>query len=209
MIKFDVYANPNAKNEEDDKFYHVRVAGSKTVDFEEVLEDMSSRSTVTSTDIVAVLDGLSHTLIRTLKNGNRIHIKGLGYFSVSITAPQTNKPKTITRKKVSVKGIDFRPEKELLEKLKATAQFEYVKEKNHSQDYSDIEIQGILTEYFKDHRSITRTTFQNICGLTRSTAVRRLKTFTTTTYPMLINEGVKNAPVYVPAKGFFGRSFDE
>ncbi|MFA6813804.1 MAG: HU family DNA-binding protein [Bacteroidaceae bacterium] len=209
MIKFDVYDTPQTRSGGEEKFYHVRVAGAKTIDFEEVLEGMSHPSTVTSTDIVAVLDGLSHFLIRTLKDGNRIHIKGLGYFSVSITTPKTDNPKTITKKKVSVKGIDFLPEKGLVKKLKGTANFERIEEKNHSQDFSEIEIQGILTEYFKDHRSINRSTFQRICGLTRSTALRRLKTYTSASYPILINEGVKNAPVYVPAKGYFGRSFNE
>ena len=43
----------------------------------------------------------------------------------------------------------------------------------------------------------------------KSTALRRLKTYISASYPMLINEGVKNAPVYVPAKGYFGCSFNE
>lgn len=208
MIKFDVYNTPSANSENGEKSYHVRVAGSRTIDFKRVVDDMSRPSTVTSADIVAVLDGLSHFLERTLKEGNRIHIKGLGYFSVAISTPKTDNPKLITKRKVIVKGIDFYPEKDLMRRMRS-AEFERIEKKNHSREFSDIEIQGILNEYFKDHRSINRATFQHICGLTRSTALRRIKTFTKGDTPMLLNEGVKNAPVYVPAKGFFGRSFDE
>lgn len=66
---------------------------------------------------------------------------------------------------------------------------------------------GLLSEYFKDHRSITCARMQQVCGMTRSTAYRRLQALTQGAHPSLQREGYKNATAYIPVKGHYGRSY--
>lgn len=61
----------------------------------------------------------------------------------------------------------------------------------HTVDLSPIEVDGLLSEYFKDHRSITCARMQQVCGMTRSTAYRRLQTLTQGEHPSLQREGYK------------------
>ncbi|WP_241510147.1 hypothetical protein [Phocaeicola vulgatus] len=71
----------------------------------------------------------------------------------------------------------------------------------HTVDLSPIEVDGLLSEYFKDHRSITCARMQQVCGMTRSTAYRRLQALTQGVHPSLQREGYKNATAYIPVKG--------
>ena len=77
----------------------------------------------------------------------------------------------------------------------------------HTVDLSPIEVDGLLSEYFKDHRSITCARMQQVCGMTRSTAYRRLQALTQGDHPSLQREGYKNATAYIPVKGHYGRSY--
>ena len=63
----------------------------------------------------------------------------------------------------------------------------------HTVDLSPIEVDGLLSEYFKEHRSITCARMQQVCGMTRSTAYRRLQALTQGAHPSLQREGYKNA----------------
>lgn len=74
-------------------------------------------------------------------------------------------------------------------------------------DLSPIRVDGLLSEYFKDHRSITCARMQQVCGMTRSTAYRRLQALTQGVHPSLQREGYKNATAYIPVKGHYGRSY--
>ncbi len=56
---------------------------------------------------------------------------------------------------------------------------------------SPTEVDGLLTEYFKNHRSITCRQFQQTYGMTRTTAYRRLAILMQGEHPSLMREGTK------------------
>ena len=63
----------------------------------------------------------------------------------------------------------------MLRKLKAT-KFLRTKYSQCSDDISEIEIVGLLMEYFKEHEYITTKEMQTLCGLSNATALRQSKT---------------------------------
>lgn len=81
-----------------------------------------------------------------------------------------------------------------------------MKRVKHSAKLSEIEIDMRLKEYFTDHQIMQRSDFQRITGMVRSTAmihIRRLRK-----EGKLLNIGIPNQPIYVPAPGFYGKSRD-
>ena len=142
-----------------------------------------------------------------LGDGKRIHINGLGYFSVSIGSTESENPKKMTRGTVQITGVNFQPEKSFKKSIISRAHFVRERYKVHTVDLSPIEVDGLLSEYFKDHRSITCARMQQVCGMTRSTAYRRLQALTQGAHPSLQREGYKNATAYIPVKGHYGRSY--
>ena len=73
-----------------------------------------------------------------------------------------------------------------------------------SDDISDIEIDGLLMEYFKDHDYITTKDMQALCGLSNATALRRLKE--RVKEGKLTDPGHLRAPFYFPVPGNYGVS---
>lgn len=113
----------------------------------------------------------------------------------------------MTRGTVQITGINFQPEKSFKKSIINRAHFVRERYKVHTVDLSPIEVDGLLSEYFKDHRSITCARMQQVCGMTRSTAYRRLQALTQGAHPSLQREGYKNATAYIPVKGHYGRSY--
>ena len=69
---------------------------------------------LTETDVLAVLDALSHFVGRELGEGRQVHLDGIGYFVPTLTCTE---PVTLETKrkstKVKLKNITFRPDKAL------------------------------------------------------------------------------------------------
>nr|WP_262509708.1 hypothetical protein [Phocaeicola vulgatus] len=98
-------------------------------------------------------------------------MNGLGYFSVSIGSTESENPKKMTRGTVQITGVNFQPEKSFKKSIISRAHFVRERYKVHTVDLSPIEVDGLLSEYFKDHRSITCARMQQVCGMTRSTRI--------------------------------------
>ena len=64
----------------------------------------------------------------------------------------------------------------------------------------------LLKEYFAEHQMMTRRDFQEVCGLARTTAKTHLVRLRGE--GKLVNIGLRNQPMYVPAPGYYGTSRD-
>lgn len=173
--KYDFYKNPSPKDSERRVRYHARVVTHETVDTKMLAQRIHCRCTVTPADVKAVLTSLSDVVIAELKEGNRVHIEGLGYLQITLECPPIQSPKEIRSESVRFKSVAFRPEAELKKRLLPT-RFERVVHKNHSNGLMVGErLDALLSDYFSTHSHITCTGFQRLCGFTRTTANRRLK----------------------------------
>lgn len=205
-IKFDIYESP-ANGEK--KKYHVRTTNRQTIASKDLIRETVLHSGVSRSAWTGVVEELIDSLSEHLSEGKRIHINGLGYFSINISSSESENPKAITRRTVRVTGVNFLPEKSFLKGIRNKANFVRERYKNHTAGLSPIEVDGLLTEYFKNHRSITCRQFQQTCGMTRTTAYRRLAVLMQREHPSLMREGYKNSTVYIPTKGHYGRPYTD
>lgn len=175
--------------------------GSTTTD--ELRRRIQERSSLTETDVSAVLDALSHVMGEDLAEGRQVHLDGIGYFYPVLTStePVTAATKRKTTK-IKLKGIKFRADQVLKNEIGA------IKAKplglnEHSQKLSDKEIDRRLTSYFSTHQFLTRESFQVLCGMMRSTAQLHIRLLRSE--GKLENVGKLNQPIYVPCTGYYGR----
>lgn len=80
-ILFDWYELPEPKDKQrEEKILHprIRLNGSTTTD--ELRRRIQERSSLTETDVSAVLDALSHVMGEDLAEGRQVHLDGIGYF---------------------------------------------------------------------------------------------------------------------------------
>ena len=118
-----------------------------------------------------MLDALNRSLVGWLKDGWRVHIDGIGYFDVSLTAPETRNPKDTKASSVKFKNVNFRADKELRYRV-AELKAERSKAGSHSAHLSEIEIDMKLTEFFSENSILVRRDIEKICQMTPVTAGR-------------------------------------
>ncbi len=205
-IVFDWYENPNASSEEKEATLHPRIFMNGKVDTTTLCCKIHDYSSLTVGDVKNVLDNLSKILGESLHEGKEVHIEGIGYFYPTLAA--TGKVTCSTPQKtnkVTFKTVRFRPDSNLKRHLVGVriSQSKYVR---HSEKISKVEIDMLLKEYFTTHQMMTRRDFQGICSLTRTTAKTHL--IRLRGEGKLVNIGLRNQPMYVPAPGYYGVSRD-
>lgn len=120
-IKFDIYESP--ANDGEKKKYHVRNTNKQTIHSKDLIHEATLYTSVSRSDWAAVVEGLIDILSEKLGDGKRIHINGLGYFSVSIGSTESENPKKMTRGTVQITGVNFQPEKSFKKSIISRAHF--------------------------------------------------------------------------------------
>ena len=188
-IVFDWYENPNASSEEEAAL-HPRIFMNGKVDTDTLCYKIHDYSSLTVGDVKNVLDNLSKILGESLREGKEVHIEGIGYFYPTLAA--TGKVTRSTPHNLKGHFVGVRAN-----------QSKYVR---HSEKVSEVEIDMLLKEYFAEHQMMTRRDFQEVCGLARTTAKTHLVRLRGE--GKLVNIGLRNQPMYVPAPGYYGVSRD-
>ena len=177
--------------------FHARIVSSGTIDTDDLAKRIHGRCTVTPADVAAVLISLSEVTVEYLREGKRVHIDGLGYLQVTLQCPAVQSTHEIRAESIRFKSVAFRPEVELKDSLK-TMTLERAKYKSHSRQLEPERIDQLLASYFAEHEYMTRVAFQRLCGLTSSTASRRLHQFVEA--GKLRDIGTRHQSLYVPAR---------
>lgn len=202
-VEFDFYKNPQPKDSKKQTRYHARVVSRGVIGTTELAKIIHSRCTLSVADVEAALIALGELTAEKLKEGRRVHIEGLGYFQMTLECPSVLTTTEIHAQSVSFKSVAFRAEKGLKTQLQLT-KFERTQAKKHSVAYSDIEIDDILTSYFREHTYIMRRDFEQICFCTSWMAAKHIKRLVEES--KLLKEGSSRSPLYRPAPGFYGMS---
>lgn len=91
-----------------------------TASLQEMGRNIERGTTFSMSDLAGALEALSKELKAQLLAGNRVHLPGLGFFSLAIkgelrTHPRTHRPRLL---RPQVRTIRFQPEKEVMGQMK-------------------------------------------------------------------------------------------
>ena len=200
-ISFDWYENPVSPDKPEEKRFHPRIIANGQIDTKDLRSRIQSRCTLNEVDVTAVLDALSQVMGEELCEGRQVHLDGIGYFRPCLTSTE---PVTIDTKrkatKVKLKAIQFRADQTLKNEFGILK----VKRLKGGLDFSQLtneEIDRKLTKYFQTHPFMRRCDFQDLCRMTRSTAMRHIRRLRDE--GKLKNEGGVMQPIYVPGNGYY------
>lgn len=192
-VKYDIYVTPSSSEEEVEPTYYAKVIPRGTVTTSQLAQLIERESTLTTGDVRMVLASLSYHLGESLLHGDRVHLEGLGFFQLSVTAPVVKDPKKMRADYLQVKTINFLPEKRLKSALRKIS-FERTHTRRHSPVYTDEEIILQLEDYFASHHYILRSDFERLFRFTKSMALKQLKGLVEK--GVLIKGGTARFPVY-------------
>ncbi len=201
-LEYDFYANPAPWGSDQKPKLHARVKTTGTTSTQNLAELIKEWTALSTADVKAALDALARAMEFELSSGRRVHLEGLGYFSLSLSCPPVDSPREIRAESVKIKNIVFRPDVEWKDRFRSV-DLAKARDKNHSLQYSEIEIDGLLTGHFMDHPYITAREFCRLCGFTRSTGIRRIKELTDAGKLRCVGYG--NAVMYEPTPGNYRR----
>ena len=199
---YDLFRTPQPKGEEKVR-YHARSVVTGKLNGRDLVRTIAKRSAFKEGIVAGVLIALEEVLSDSLAEGKSVQLEGVGAFRISAKSPSVRDRREIRAESIEFKGVVYKADKKLLKKL-TTTKFMRTKYSRCSADISEIEIDGLLTEYFKEHDYITTKEMQVLCGLSNATALRRLKE--RVKEGKLSHPGHLRAPFYFPVPGNYGVS---
>lgn len=106
-------------NKEGKTRYIARPHKRKQAGFNEISQLISSVSTVSRADVIAVLYSLSEVIPDLLMDNYTVQLPGLGIFSLSFKSESYEDPSEVTHNSVKNMRVQFRPDKEIKTRLKS------------------------------------------------------------------------------------------
>lgn len=202
--QYDLFRTPQRKGENKER-YHARSVVTGKTSTRDLIRTITQRSGFKEGVVTGVLVALEEALRDALAEGQSVQLDGVGAFRISAKSPNVRDRHEIRAESIKFKGVVYKADKRLLKKLSGT-KFLRTKYSQCSVDISEIEIDGLLMEYFKEHDYITTKEMQYLCGLSNATALRRLKE--RVKEGKLSHPGHLRAPFYFPVPGNYGVSRD-
>ena len=178
----------------------VSVVASTPMTTKEMAERIGHATSVNKTDVVAVLSALGYELSQALLDGRTVQVDEIGSFSIKLglKAPKYLEDH-VTHHDIEVKGISFRPCKELKEAMRGA---EIVSGGHAVRTLLTRDIaERRLRAFFEDHEYIYRSQMEQLCECSTYLATKYLNLFVEE--GRLHALGRQNSRFYAPSpKGF-------
>ena len=194
--RFDLQGEATEKN----PLMGVSVVSMPPVTTKEMAERIGYATSVNKTDVVAVLSALGHELSQALLDGRTVRIDEIGSFNVKLGMKALKYLNDrVTQHDIEVKGISFRPCKELKEAMRSA---EIVSGGHAVRTLLTREIaEKRLRTFFEDNDYIYRSQMEQLCECSTYLATKYLNLFVKE--GRLRALGRKNSRFYAPApEGF-------
>ena len=117
MVKYRVLERKNPSEMELPGKYYAKAVTHEVIGMEELCELIADQSTVSETDILAVLNSLERNIISQIKKGNLVRLGRLGSLQLSLKSMGSENAEDVSSSNVLVKRILFRPGKRLRDAL--------------------------------------------------------------------------------------------
>ena len=185
---------------EDNPLMGESIVPTAPVTTKEMAERIGHATSVNKTDVIAVLHALGYELSQALLDGRTVQVDEIGSFSVKLGLKERKYlDDHITHHDIEVKGITFRPCKELKEAMRGAE----IVSGGHAVRtlLTDDIVERRLRTFFEDNDYIYRSQMEQLCECSTYLAQKHLN--------RLVKEGRlralgrKNSRFYAPVRGAF------
>ena len=191
-INYQMFPLVNLKSGETE--FHAKVVNGQTIGTKQLAHEIEHATSLTKADVKAALNALSEAIKEHLKEGDSVHIEGLGYFKPSLKCTKKMTREKASGKFIEVRSINFRPEREMVNEMKHCTIVRSALQTPTAQ-LTDEELEALVLHHFESNTYLRRADLQSIAHISKKTAcVRLLELVEKGT---LRREGPRNAPVYV------------
>ena len=201
ILKYNLYKSP-LKNKEGKNYLQVRsMTDKETMPYEKIVDYISKNTTLTPTDVGAVLSSLRDIIVTFLPFNKRIHLEKLGYFYLKLKFREKKgftDDCEIKNSDITIDNVEFLPEASLINDIKS----QNISFENYNILQSgDVDKQDLverLNEYFKNNNTITVKDFQLEFNTTRYMATLILKDLSEGENSILKTKTMGRLTLYTP-----------
>ena len=153
-VSYSVVPRKNPAKKSEPAKYYAQAQASGELDFEELCEAITSRSTCTETDVRAAISGILYEVKRALKAGRIARLGDLGSLQIGLNSEGAASVKEFSGSMIKGAHLIFRPGKTLAELMKI------------------LSYQQVLTRAVTGEKTLTRTPVPAVMA----PAMKRLRT---------------------------------
>ncbi len=195
-IQYDFYQSPHTIGTTR-KRYHARVVRARNVNGKDFVREVVRRTAFSVAEVTATLIAVNETLTDLLSQGHNVKVPGIGSFQISLSCPETRRPGDTRAGSIKVKTVHLRPEKALVSAVSNRATFVRARWKVHSNERLSLtDLARIVKEHLASHPYLRRADLEQLAGLTRTTAVNRLREMVAQGYIENVSSD-RHHPLYV------------
>ena len=134
-VSYSVVPRKNPAKKSEPAKYYAQAQASGELDFEELCEAITSRSTCTETDVRAAISGILYEVKRALKAGRIARLGDLGSLQIGLNSEGAASVKEFSGSMIKGAHLIFRPGKTLAELIKEVCKVKTTeREKEHEKD---------------------------------------------------------------------------
>jgi predicted histone-like DNA-binding protein len=108
-IRYALAERPNPRDMTAPRKFYAHAKSTGDINLKQLSKDISARSTVNSSDTLAVLDSLIQQLVKELEAGRIVRLGDFGSFQISISSEGTDTAEQFTSSMIKGSRILFRP----------------------------------------------------------------------------------------------------
>lgn len=191
--RYRMVRNPNPTGENKKQALHPRVVPYGTLHTDDLIEEASERSSMSSGDIKGVLQVLADVMADRLNQGYNVEIENFGFFSVSLTSRPVMDKKEIRSESIHFRNVNFRCGKYLKRKLNNMRLERMPEGKGVLPPFE--ERFRRLTTYLEKHHFITCGDYRGLTGCSKYRALEDLNRLIGE--GKLVKKGYRSTRVYV------------
>ena len=145
-IQFELYKTPRPKDEADKETYHARVVNFQHIDTDYLARQIQTATSLTEGDVKSVLESLSHFMGERLREGESVHLDGIGYFQIKLNSQEPITSPKLKANQIKLKAnISFKADIKL-KKSVSVVHLERSKVKRHSASRTNEEVDKLLQQ---------------------------------------------------------------
>ena len=114
-VNYKAVAKKNPLKQTDPAKYYANIVTTGNLTLRQLAKEISTISTVSVADTMAVLEGLLEVVPKQLANGNIVRLGEFGSFNIQVKSAGADTAKDLSKDQITKTSVKFRPGKEFVQ----------------------------------------------------------------------------------------------
>ena len=179
MAYYNLKKKPSLTTKEGDKeTMYADIVYSGTITAERLIRTVAQRTGFKEGMIEGILSELQNETLEYLGEGYRVELGEFGFFSAKVKSRLVENKNDLRSNSVSFDGVNFRASKSFRTGIRGDLERRRCIGFRTSKEWNREQLEQIVLQHIRKHGFITRTTYTELTGRLKNSALADLKSFT-------------------------------